>query len=79
MIVSFELSLLTSTLDLLRSVQMQKGEWCAESKGKVLHLCIPSKTVTLVAEFAVDDLPLGRTTALVPEFEVKDLPLGRTL
>ena len=37
------------------------------------------KTATLVSEFAVEDLPLGRTTALMPEFAMKDLPLGRTL
>ena len=36
-------------------------------------------TATLVPEFAVEDLPLGRTAALVPEFAVKDLPLGRKL
>ena len=41
-----------------------------------LHSC---KTATLVSEFAVEDLLLGRTAALVPEFAVKDLPLGRTL
>ena len=46
---------------------------------KLPHLFIPSKTVILVPEFAVEDLPLGRTVALVPEFAVKDLPLGRTL
>ena len=34
---------------------------------------IPSKTATLVREFAVEDLYLGRTAALVPEFAVKDL------
>ena len=31
----------------------------------------------MLPEFAVEDLPLGRTAALVPEFAVKDLPLGR--
>ena len=65
--------------DLLKSVQMLKREWGAESNGKLPHLFIPSKTATLVPEFAVEDLPLSRTTALVPEFAVKDLPLGRTL
>ena len=40
---------------------------------------VPSKTVTLVPEFAVEDLPLGRTAALEPDFAVKDVPLGRTL
>ena len=58
---------------------MLEREWGAESNGKLQHLFIPSKTVTLVPEFAVEDLPLARTTALVPEFAVTDLPLGRTL
>ena len=58
---------------------MLKGEWGAESNGKLPHLFIPFKTATLVPEFAVDDLPLSRTAALVPEFPVKDLPLGGTL
>ena len=65
--------------DLLRSVQMLKGEKAEESNRKLRHLFIPSKTATLVPEFAVEDLPLGRSAALVPEFAVKDLPLGRTL
>ena len=51
----------------------------AESKVKLPHLFIPSKTATLVPEFEVEDLSLGRTTASVPEFAMKDLPLGRTL
>ena len=63
---------------LLRSVQMPKREWGAEN-GKLPHLFIPSKTATLVPEFVVEDLPLGRTATLVPEFAVKVLPLGRTL
>ena len=50
-----------------------------ESNGKLPHLLIPSKTATLVPEFTVRGLALGRTAALVPEFSVKDLPLGRTL
>ena len=50
-----------------------------ESNGKLTHQLIPSKTATLVPEFAVEDMPLVRTAALVPEFAVKDLPLGRTL
>ena len=58
---------------------MLKREWGAESNGKLLHLLIPSKTATLIPEFEVEDLPLGRTAALVLEFAVKDLPLGRTL
>ena len=58
---------------------MLKREWGAESNGKLVHLFIPSKTVMLVPEFAMEDLPLGRIAALVPEFAVKDLPLGRTM
>ena len=58
---------------------MLKREWGAESNGKLPHLFIPSKTATLVSEFAVEDLPLDRITTLVPAFAVKDLPLGRTL
>ena len=65
--------------DLLRSVQTLKREWGAKSNGKLPHLFIPSKTATLVPEFAIEDLPLGRIAALVPEFSVKDLPLDRTL
>ena len=57
---------------------MLKREWGAESNGKVPHLYIPSKRATLVPEFEVDDLTLGRTAAKVPQFAVKDLPLGRT-
>ena len=57
---------------------MLKREWGAESYGKLPHLFIPSKTATMVPEFVVDDLPLGRTATTVPLFAVKDLPLGRT-
>ena len=78
--------LLTSTLvpwDLLRTFKVcldaKEREWGAESNGKLPHLSIPSKTATLVPEFAVEDLPLSRTAALVPEFAVKDMPLGRIL
>ena len=62
--------------DLLRSVQMLKREWGAESNGWLLHLSIPSKTAAWVC---VEDLPLSRTATLVPEFAVKDLSLGRIL
>ena len=48
---------------LLRCVQMVKREWSAESNGKLMHLFIPSKTATLVPDFAVEDLPLVRTAA----------------
>ena len=44
---------------------MLKREWGAESNGKIPHLFIPSKSAILVSEFAVEDLPLGRTAALV--------------
>ena len=47
---------------------MLKREWGAESKGKLPHFLIPSKTATLVPEFAVEDLPLVRTAAMMPEF-----------
>ena len=57
---------------------MLKREWGAESKGKLPHLFMPSKTATEVPEFAMEDVPLGRIAALVPKFAVKDLPLGRT-
>ena len=50
---------------------MPKREWGAESNGKLSHLFIPSKTATLVPEFTVEDLPLGRTATLVPELAVK--------
>ena len=58
---------------------MLKREWVSERNGKLPHQFIPIITATLVLEFAVEDLPLGRTAALVPEFSVKALPLGRTL
>ena len=78
-------TLLTSTLVSLgyfRSFKVcshAKERGGAESNGKLLHLFIPSETATFVPEFAVEDLPLGRTAALVPEYAVKDLPLCRTL
>ena len=65
--------------DILSSVQMLKREWGAESNGKLPHLFIPSKIASLVPEFAVEDVALGRTAALVPGFAVKNLPFGRTL
>ena len=58
---------------------MQKREWDAGSNGKLPHLFTPSKTVTYVPEFAMENLPLGRISALVTEFAVKYLPLGRTV
>ena len=52
---------------------MPERVWGVESNGNLLHLYIPSKTVTLVPEFAVEDLLLGRTAALVAGSAVKDL------
>ena len=43
--------------DILRSVQMLKREWGAESNGKLQYLFIPGKTAALVTEFAVEELP----------------------
>ena len=37
---------------------------------------MPSKTATMVHEFAVEDLPLDRTPTLVPGLPMKDLPLA---
>ena len=52
---------------------MLKKEWGAESNRKLPYLYIPSKTATLVPEFAEKELTLDRTAALVPEFAVKNL------
>ena len=65
--------------DSLRSAQMLKREWGAESNGKLSHPFIPTKTVILIPEFAVVDLSFDRTATLVPAFALKDMPLGRTL
>ena len=65
--------------DLLRTVQMLKREWGAESNGNPPHLFISSKTGTLVPEFAVDDLPLDKNATLAPSFAVQDQPLDKTI
>ena len=65
--------------DLLRSIKMRKREWGAESNWKLPYLLFPSKTATLLPEFAVEDLPLDITATLFPAFAVKCLPLDRTL
>ena len=65
--------------DLLRSVQMLKREWGAESNGKLTHLFIPSKTAALVPEFAMEDLPSAELHPWFLALAVKDLPFGRTL
>ena len=53
---------------------MLKRELSAERNGKLPHLSILSKAAARVPEFAVEDLPVGRTAALVPEFVVKTCP-----
>ena len=47
---------------------MLKREWGAENNGKLPHLFIPNNTATLVPEFVVEDLSLGRNAALMPAF-----------
>ena len=54
---------------------MLKRKWGAESNGKLPHLFTPSKTATLIPEFAVEYLPLDRNAALLPAFAVKDMHL----
>ena len=51
--------------DLLRSVQMLKREWSAESNRKLLHLLFPSKSAILVPKFGVEDVPLDRTATCI--------------
>ena len=60
--------------DLLWSAEMLKRGWGVENNRKLLHLFIPSKTATVVPEFAVEDLPLDKTATLVPAFAVKTCP-----
>ena len=43
--------------NLLRSVQMLKREWGAESNVKLPHLFFSGKVAALVPRFAVEDLP----------------------
>ena len=42
--------------DILRSVQMLKRDWGAESNGSYLTYSISGKTSALVPEFAMEDL-----------------------
>ena len=58
-------------LDLLTSVQMLKRECGVASNGKLPHIFVPSNSSTLVREFELEDLLLGRTA-------VNDLPIDRT-
>ena len=74
--ISFLLASLNIKFLLLPSRAAPEG---AENNGKLPHLFIPSKTATLVPEFAVEDLRLGRTAAFVPAFAMKDLTLGKTV
>ena len=60
--------------DLLRSVQMLKREWDAKNNGMLPYLIIPSKTATLVPEFAVKEFPLGRTAAMMPGLQWRTCP-----
>ena len=45
------------SFDVCSDAKKREREWGAESNRKLPHLFIPSKTVTLVPEFAVKDLP----------------------
>ena len=77
-------TLLASSLVSLRSFQIcmvssdakerKERVWGVESNRKLPHIFVSSKTVTLVPEFGVEDLPLSRTAALVPKFAVENLP-----
>ena len=58
---------------------MLKRDWGAENNWKLRYVFIPSKTETLVPEFEVEDLPLGRYANLGSEFALKDLLLRRKL
>ena len=60
--------------DLLRSVQMLKIEWGAESNGKLPHLFIPGKTAALVPEFAVEYLPLAELKPWFLRLQLKTCP-----
>ena len=78
-------TLLTSTvvpLDLfisLRSVQMLKREWGAESNGKLMQLVSPCSNCSLGSWVCSGKPAFGRTAAFVPTLPVKDLFLSRTL
>ena len=70
-----------SPWDLFRSFKL-----CSDAKERVVcrkqreatASIYLSKTVTLVPEFTVEDLPMDRTATLFPAFAIKGLPLGRT-
>ena len=58
---------------------MLKRELGVESSGKLLHLFIPTKTATLVPEFAVEDLTLGKNCILDAWVRSERPARGRTL
>ena len=63
--------------DLFRSFKIcsdAKESGVRKPTGSLPHLYVPSKTATLIPEFAVKDLPLGRTSNLVPGYAVKTCP-----
>ena len=65
-------------LDYFQDIVENLGE-TNEINTSYCVICGNQQEATLVPEFAVEDLPSGRTAALVHEFAVKDLPLGRKL
>ena len=56
--------------DLLRSIQMLKREWGAESNGKLPHLFFPSKIATLITEFAWKTCPWEEHTLVDDDDDV---------
>ena len=65
--------------DLLRSVQMLRSEWGAESNGKLPHLLIPSKTAPWFLSLRWKTCLRKNCSLGTYARTVNDLPLGRTL
>ena len=63
--------------DLLRSVQVLKREWGAQSYEKLQRLFIPSKPATLVPAFAVKDLQWKAVLATTHYFLIDKIMPGR--
>ena len=63
--------------DFLKIIQMLKRKWGAESNGKVPHLFIPGKTVTLVHEFAVEDMPSAELPPRLLRLQWRTCPLSK--
>ena len=65
----------------VRRAQLAKSTLLTSTLGHLgsFQIFIPSKTATLVPEFAVEDLPLDRIATLVSAFAMKNLPLASTL